>query len=232
MPLDHTASTPNSSSLKCAIPVFEGLLPEPHNSIITDLLYTLATWHALAKLRLHTEWSVTYFEAMTKVLGSKLRAFVKSTCGVYDTRELPREVAARGRRKSALATCKPAKPRKMVVGKTSHPQSNARKKAFSLRTYKLHALGDYPRAIRTFGTTDVYSTQPVSPHAFTLCSLSERFTTGRTGTSDSQTNLSTNQQVRLCGTNRKARTPHPDPSSDQRTQQKNQRAWSPPTVYC
>ena len=163
---------------KCAIPVFEGLLPSPHNSTILDLLYTLATWHALAKLRLHTEWSVTYLEVVTRALGRKLRAFVKSTCEKYDTRELPREVAARGRRKSALAARKPAKPRKMVVGKTSRTQTNARKKAFSLRTYKLHALGDYPRAIRTFGTTDVYSTQPVSPHTFTLCPSSERFTLG------------------------------------------------------
>ena len=83
--------------MQCVIPVFEGLLPEAHNTIIINLLYTLATWHALAKLRLHTEWSVTYLEVMTKSLGRKLRAFVKSTCEAYDTRELPREVAARGR---------------------------------------------------------------------------------------------------------------------------------------
>jgi hypothetical protein len=153
--------------------VFEGLLPEPHNSTVMNLLYTLATWHALAKLRLHTEWSVTYFEAMTKVLGSKLRAFVKSTCEVYDTRELPREVAARGRRKSTLAARKPVKPRKMVVGKTSCTQSKSRKRVFSLRTYKLHALGDYPRAIRTFGTTDVYSTQAVSSNTFSFHPRSE-----------------------------------------------------------
>jgi len=140
--------------MQCSIPVFEGLLPEPHNSTVLNLLYTLATWHALAKLRLHTEWSVAYLEDMTKSLGSKLRAFVKTTCEVYDTKELPREVAARGRRKAASAARKP---------RTSHIQSSARKKVFSLRTYKLHALGHYAQAIRKFGTTDVYSTQPVSP---------------------------------------------------------------------
>jgi len=162
--------SPQSSPWQCAIPVFEGLLPEPHNSAILDLLYTLATWHALAKLRLHTEWSVTYFEAVTKLLGSKLRAFVKSTCEEYDTRELPREVAARGRHKAASAAQRPRKPN------TSHGtgQPSARKKVFSLRTYKLHALGDYPRAIRTFGTTDVYSTQPVSPDGLVLRPPSNR----------------------------------------------------------
>lgn len=152
-------STSNSVGFlkQCAIPVFEDLLPEPHNGTILDLLYTLATWHALAKLRLHTEWSVDYFEAITKLLGRKLRVFVKSTCKDYDTKELPREVAARGRRKSSLAG------QKSQSNRTPTTQPGARKKVFSLRTYKLHALGDYPRAIRTFGTTDVYSTQPVSP---------------------------------------------------------------------
>ena len=36
--------------LKCAIPVFEGLLPEVHDKIVMDLLFELATWHFLAKL--------------------------------------------------------------------------------------------------------------------------------------------------------------------------------------
>ncbi|KAG6909309.1 hypothetical protein DXG01_001108 [Tephrocybe rancida] len=34
-----------------------------------------------------------------------------------------------------------------------------REKRFSLSTYKVHALGDYYSAIRTFGTTDSYSTE-------------------------------------------------------------------------
>ena len=35
-------------------------------------------------------------------------------------------------------------------------------KTFNLQTYKLHALGDYVEQIRLYGTTDSYSTQPVS----------------------------------------------------------------------
>ena len=32
----------------------------------------------------------------------------------------------------------------------------------NLKTYKLHALGNYAQTIRCFGPTDGYSTQPVS----------------------------------------------------------------------
>jgi hypothetical protein len=37
-----------------------------------------------------------------------------------------------------------------------------RLKEFSFETYKLHALGDYSSTIRRYGTTDSYSTEPVS----------------------------------------------------------------------
>ncbi|KAJ3804112.1 hypothetical protein F5876DRAFT_70902 [Lentinula aff. lateritia] len=39
------------------------------------------------------------------------------------------------------------------------PHSESRRKLFNLNTYKFHALGDYPWTLRTFGTTDSYSTQ-------------------------------------------------------------------------
>jgi hypothetical protein len=37
-----------------------------------------------------------------------------------------------------------------------------RKKTFNLNTYKAHALRDYVETIRRYGTTDSYSTEPVS----------------------------------------------------------------------
>ncbi|KAJ7906438.1 hypothetical protein B0H13DRAFT_2333474 [Mycena leptocephala] len=40
--------------LLCCIPVGEGLLPEPYNSEVIDVLFILAEWHTLAKLKLHT----------------------------------------------------------------------------------------------------------------------------------------------------------------------------------
>ena len=41
--------------IQCAIPVFEGLLPEPHNTRVLKLLFDLAHWHGLAKLQMHME---------------------------------------------------------------------------------------------------------------------------------------------------------------------------------
>jgi hypothetical protein len=47
--------------------------------------------------------------------------------------------------------------------KPKAPSNSARKaKHLNLNTYTFHALGDYVATIRHFGTTDSYSTQPVS----------------------------------------------------------------------
>jgi hypothetical protein len=60
------------SLMKCAIPAFEGLLPEPYNSQLLTLLFHLVEWHALAKLRLHTEFTLTHMDQVTTVLGQEL----------------------------------------------------------------------------------------------------------------------------------------------------------------
>uniref|UniRef100_A0A8H7XVH3 Uncharacterized protein n=1 Tax=Psilocybe cubensis TaxID=181762 RepID=A0A8H7XVH3_PSICU len=125
--------------LQCSIPVFEGLLPEPaHNKIIQNLLFEMATWHALAKLRLHTDTTL-----------DKLGNFQ------YATRKLPSETAARGRRQAAKA--KKAASAGLPVPPT---QSNEPKtRTFNMQTYKLHSLPDYVNSIRQFGTTNGISTQ-------------------------------------------------------------------------
>ena len=54
---------------------------------------------------------------------------------------------------------------KAKTNTNSQPQkssSGRQPKQFNLNTYKFHALGDYCNTIRRFGTTDSYSTQPVS----------------------------------------------------------------------
>ena len=40
----------------------ELLLHEPHNTLILDLLFILCTWHASAKLRLHTTTTLRYLK--------------------------------------------------------------------------------------------------------------------------------------------------------------------------
>jgi hypothetical protein len=77
---------------------------------------------------------------------------VRETCAAFRTQELPRETAARGRRKAAMA---------VKTGQPTTKKSGARFKQFNLCTYKLHALADYAKTIRLFGTTDNYNTQVV-----------------------------------------------------------------------
>ena|ERR1700722_16852829 len=83
---------------QCAIPVFDGLLPEPHNGRILRLLFTIAHWHALAKLRVHNDSTLGVMDSTTKLLGEKLREFKDKTCSAFETRELKREYNARIRR--------------------------------------------------------------------------------------------------------------------------------------
>ena len=113
---------------QCAIPVFEALLPTPHNRIIMDLLFELATWHALAKLRLRTETTLRALDTSTKRLGNALRTFKKVTCVAYITKELPSEEAARGRRQAALrAKQTPSVP---STNPNSTPAGSKREKHF------------------------------------------------------------------------------------------------------
>jgi len=132
--------------------VFENLLPLPFNDTILTLLFELATWHALAKLRLHTSTTLQFLETSTIRLGKIIRRFVSEVCDKFPTVELPQEETARRRR---MASANPK-------GKQKAEPSKRKSKTLNLTTYKLHALGDYHNTIRQYGTTDSYSTQTVS----------------------------------------------------------------------
>jgi hypothetical protein len=107
---------------------------------------------------MHTDATLDLLSHVTTSLGNSLRTFVEKTCAAFETRELERERAARQRRQEKSATNGASESRRPTAS-----NSNARKqKKLNLRTYKLHALGDYVDTIRCFGTTDSYSTQPVS----------------------------------------------------------------------
>lgn len=140
---------------QCSIPVFENLLPNKHHNIlIMNMLFIFCTWHAYAKLRLHTGSTLQALEETTRALGASLRQFVKVICSCYATKELPREEAARVRRR-ANASAK-------GKGKTTSDKPSSTRGRFNMNTYKLHALGDYVANIWLYGTTDNYSTQVVS----------------------------------------------------------------------
>lgn len=152
--------------MQCSIPVFAGLLPDPHNAQVLRLLFVFSHWHSLAKLRIHTDDTLNIFESVTKELGNCIRSFTSKTCPNFATKELPREAGARIRRQVQQSHSRPTHSRAIA----SHTQAR-QAKGLNLQTYKLHALADYPAQIRIYGTTDSYSTQVVSARFFLVCVL-------------------------------------------------------------
>ena len=161
----------------------QGLLPEPYNSKLMTLLFRLAEWHALAKLRMHTEHTQNQLNQATVAIGQELRSFEVWT-QEFKPIELPREAEARERREHKKASKKASSssgsgqpaahptPVEEARPPGSEPAAKSKikqkAKVFSLCTYKLHALGDYVRTIQLFGTTDSYSTQIVRPQVHSM----------------------------------------------------------------
>jgi hypothetical protein len=156
--------------------VFEGLFEEPHNKRIMKLLYRTAEWHALAKLRMHSDSTLSLLEDVTVEFGKLMRQFRDLTCSQFQTLELPRETAARYRRKTKqqittaipdinVSSLPPPIMSENSSSSDSRPQpssgSGPKTKRFNLFTIKFHFLGDYVRHIHLFGTTDSFSTQLV-----------------------------------------------------------------------
>lgn len=145
------------------MPPIEGLLPHSVENQVITLLYVLAQWHGLAKLRRHTSTTVEALRHTTVRLGHELREFHRytSTLEIYET---TKEHAARQQR-----VRKKAKPRAALAADSesleedpSNLEAGRRRKYFNLETVKLHMLGDHVESIEQFGTTDLVSTQTVS----------------------------------------------------------------------
>jgi hypothetical protein len=151
-----------------------------------DLLFIMAHWHGLAKLRMHSDLTLDILDQQTTDLGEQFRQFKAKVCSAYHTKELEPEAAARSRRQEKEATKRAEKDtvvqgttaRKPMAGTSAKgkgkaipeqpqdariPKPSRKEKSFNFHTYKFHALGDYVNTIRRFGTTDSYSTEPVSP---------------------------------------------------------------------
>ncbi|KAI0684092.1 hypothetical protein BC835DRAFT_1250249, partial [Cytidiella melzeri] len=139
---------------QCAIPCFEGLLPEPDNEHVMSLLYVMAYWHGLAKMRMHIESSVKLLDDAYTAMGTHLRHFEQVVCARYTTKETEKEYAKR-----AHAQVRNAKS----TTATTVPTAGGRKpQTFNLSTVKAHLLGYYPRYIRLYGTTEMFLTMVVS----------------------------------------------------------------------
>ena len=137
------------------MPVFEGLFDPEDEDIIMNVLYLLSSVHALAKLRLHTDATLTSLMQMTIRFGNALRLFHTDVCHKYETKELHEEAQKRMRREVS---------EHMGEGLNTSKKTRQRtiEKKFSMLRPKLHFLGDYVRCILQFGTTDSYSTAIVS----------------------------------------------------------------------
>jgi hypothetical protein len=109
---------------------------------------------------MHTDPTLDILSHVTTSLGNSFRLFVGETCAAFQTRELERERVTRQRRQEKTAVQK-------ATGSSRKP------KQLNMNTYKYHSLGDYVETIRRFGTTDSYSTQPVSIHLMSnkFCSM-------------------------------------------------------------
>lgn len=133
------------------MPVFEGFLTKNHQDVIMDLLYLLATVHALSKLKMHTDATLTSLHENLIRFGNAIRRFKTYTCDGFTTMETAHEYQKRMRR---LA-------KELVAQGDNALRDDPRtklNKTFNLLTIKLHFLGDYVRTILRFGTTDSYST--------------------------------------------------------------------------
>ena len=115
-----------------------------------ELLFELANFHALAKLRLHTDVTVDLLEVSTDLMYRAMTSFAQTVCAAYDVYERADEVDARVRRQRAKDP--------------NAPVDGARKKVEfnTINTFKYHVLGHYPIYIRIRGPLDNYSTQTVS----------------------------------------------------------------------
>jgi len=172
------------------IPAVEGLLPEPYNGLLLTLLYRLAEWHALAKLRMHTEYTLGELDKATVTIGHELRAFHEWTGAAFTCKELPQETDRQGREKERKQ--KKHGSKKNSAGspttKSKSAKAKVKNKFFNLSIYKFHALGDYVRTIRLFGTTDSYSTQIVRPKLSPIIKLTFLWLlSGRTSSSHGET---------------------------------------------
>ena len=137
-----------------------------------DVLFALANWHGLAKLRQHTDLSLVVLDSATVRLGAVLRYFQKNICTAYDTKELNRELNARTRKKAKKTSMKNPIPESNnasadVAVQEKPPKGSSKvtgklRKTLNLNTYKDHSLGDYVESIRRYGTVDSYSTELVN----------------------------------------------------------------------
>ena len=142
------------------MPVIDGLLPLEDGETVADMLFELANWHALAKLRMHHDVTLESMEHATKHMYEAIKTFAATTCQQHTTLELPSELEARVRRDKKKNPDNSTNSSRRVV------QFNV------VNTFKFHSLGDHLEYIRRSGPTDNTTTQIVSAKCYLLGQMS------------------------------------------------------------
>ena len=88
-----------------------------------------------------------YLKEATRSLGFILRKFVKKTCSAFDTRELPKEVNARTRRKAAAS----AKGKDWIKKQKKRIQSRQRGRGPVIENYSISPRTSFTQWESTIG---------------------------------------------------------------------------------
>ncbi|RXW15845.1 hypothetical protein EST38_g10003, partial [Candolleomyces aberdarensis] len=150
-------------------------------------LYVNARWHAVAKLRMQTEPTLAILEQVTALLGEQYRSFIEETANI-ETLELPKEAERRMKAASKKSSKARPSPSFRIVQAASSSSSvpissergvatesnvaqaqrpptvrgnktTRRAKKLNISTIKFHVIGHYPKVIRHFGPSDLFSTE-------------------------------------------------------------------------
>jgi hypothetical protein len=150
-----------------------------------DLLWDLNLWYGTAALRLHTDETRELLKSSRKSLGRSMRKFRDDCANEFATKSLPKELAARDRRRmrEAMKKAASAPPAPLPARGRGRPkrqgkaQSKGKGKApaeddgwedeedvtksFNLDQPKYHAVPYYEYDLTRFGGLDAVSTTPV-----------------------------------------------------------------------
>ena len=149
---------------------------------------------------MHMDQTLDILDSVTTVIGEEFREFNNKTCPHFQTHELPRK---RDAHKWHLAKKSHSRhgsswsirsDRDVVSSNTGVPLL----KTLSIDTYKHHSLGDYPRIIQMYGTTDSYSTEPVSWRLISTWCYIQQNLTGRARTPCPKGKILVHRSKTLC----------------------------------
>jgi hypothetical protein len=99
------------------------------------LLFRLAEWHALAKLRMHTEHTLNSLHQSTVAIGQELRSFQEWT-QAFRTVELPKETNAQQQRTCKKAVSKVPSGVDLQGGPSCHSATTSVEKVASQQSHK------------------------------------------------------------------------------------------------